>query len=141
MGERVKPEIEQVPPEVMDTITDNLEVSWANARTLREVLGETDPENRRVRVECRSSSMDLGGFFLDAEHSSPAFRSRIYIGPNSGDAVTGTLDGLVSREVDGVKQLQIQVNLGIVNLGAPELPALCYFNFDKTLEGCWIDRA
>lgn len=134
MSETRKTEPEKVGSELILTIRDNLEMSLRNATTLDQVLRETDAAKRKVVVESRSSSYDLGGFFID-EESSPGYRGHMFVGHQGGDALYGTVTGLVGRTDGERKKLQIEINLG-----SESEPIPCFFQFDETLEGCIISR-
>jgi hypothetical protein len=128
-------EVEKADPELMQTIVTNLEYSVHNVHLLDDVLKEEDLRNRGIMIEGRSTSLDLGGFFIDEPNSDPRYRHEMFTGPNGGDTLRGVVQELVVRESDGRKEAQIQVDVGYVND-----PITCFFKLTDMLEGCRVTR-
>lgn len=138
MAETSKEGGETIDQKVVDTIINNTETTLANAKVLQEVLGEEHPARKNIVIESISSTLDLGGFFMDEENSSqqPSYRTFLRVGQMGGDAIVGSVLGLVGRKTED-HEVIIQL---MIDAGYEQGPVLCYFNLDQTLEGCRIYR-
>lgn len=136
MSELSTAEFETVDaPVIIDTLIENHRTAERNLEVLKDVLYSTG--NRDVRIECISSAMDLGGFFVDEEMSGQAYRGKMFVGPGAGDAVRGTVVGLVAKQLEFGKDLRLQVHLGGPDGG---FATECYFDLKNVVEGCFITR-
>ena len=90
MSERRPEEIKVVDEDVLVELSDKYQEVLNNLMMLHRIFAIPDIADRHIQIEAISSSIDLGGFFMDEIASDPRCRESLDIGPEGGDVIVGT---------------------------------------------------
>ena len=120
--------------QVLSELAGRQEHVLANLAELKQILDRSQSPSGGIYVETLSQALDIRGFFMDEASSDLRVEKYMLLGHiNRGDALTGKNARLVTRNVEGKKIQQIEVDFG-----TEDEAVVGYFNLEDTLHGCSI---